>query len=118
MNGVRVAGDQRMPPGQVFAVRHQPVSAAGREPFECGGCFGGEAHAVGYLFMPGFVRAAAAGADIEQFAGDARIDDFAGVLVFEFQKAAARAAVAERLPFLMGHLLEAFSFPKWQIVLH
>lgn len=41
------------------------------------------------------------------------IGDVAGVFIFEFDEAAFRAAIADRLPFFWRHLFERFGFPEW-----
>lgn len=42
--------------------------------------------------------------------------DFAGVLIFEFDQAAARAPVTQRFPFAGRHLVQRFGFPKWECI--
>src|SRR5207237_6449333 len=49
---------------------------------------------------------------IEQLAGDVGEIDFSGVLVLELFQTAARAAVAQALPFGVGHLFQRLGFPK------
>ena len=58
------------------------------------------------------IVAAAAGAEIEQTAGDRGIVDDPGLLVLEPIPAAFAAAVAERFPFVAGWLLERKAPPE------
>jgi len=51
-------------------------------------------------------------ARIQQFAGNVSEIDLAGILVLKLFQAAARAAVAQALPFCVGHLFQRLGFPK------
>src|SRR5690606_41830180 len=58
------------------------------------------------------IRPAPAALRIEQAARDIGVMDLAGIGVLELVQAAAPAAVAERLPFLVRHLGKRLRFPE------
>ena len=62
----------------------------------------------------GAVRVNLAGArfEIKIAADDPGVEDFVGVFVFEFEKAAPAAAIAQGFPFIRSHLFEGFGFPE------
>src|SRR5258708_3925767 len=72
----------------------------------------GEPDAGGKVVGTVLVVLAGAQPRIEQFAGDVGEIDLAGILVLELLQAAARAAVAQALPFGAGHLLQRLGFPE------
>lgn len=59
---------------------------------------------------------AAAGARVKELAGDVGEVNFAALLVFKLDKAAAAASVAETFPFRRCECFERFSLPKWYFV--
>ena len=68
-----------------------------------------------HLRTMGIITATAALA-VEQRAADVRVDDAAGILVFELVEAAAGTTVAQALPLCVGHLFEAFGAPERQLL--
>src|SRR3546814_19733202 len=67
-------------------------------------------------FRPQLVAALVLGAvalvQIEIATGHVGVVDLAGVLVLVFVQAAFAAAVAQRLPFALGHLRQGLGFPE------
>ncbi len=59
----------------------------------------------------GIVTAATA-VDIQQFTGDVEHRQVAGGLVLELEQAALATAVAQRLPLLVGELLQVEALPE------
>ena len=113
MNGIRAARYQRMPPEQVLAFGETAICAACRQPTDgphIGGC---QPHAIRDFLEPvGIVGATASGL-VEKPAADRGPMDFAGVLVLQFCKAAFAAAIADRLPLRLCHLLQCLCLPEW-----
>src|SRR5215510_3782932 len=112
MHGVGIARDQRMPPIEIAAFGDETIATARRQPAEGSHIFGSEANAIGNLGGTVLVILAGTGARIEQAAGDVGEVDLAGILVFELFQAAARATVAQALPFGVGHFLQRLGFPE------
>ncbi len=111
MHRLRVAGDERMPPGKPAAFLHAPVAAGRGKPGQRAHLFRRQVDAVGHLREAVFVVRAAALADVEERAGKPRQDDLARVLVLQLVQAAAAAAVTEPLPLFGGHVFQRLRFP-------
>src|SRR3712207_444797 len=73
---------------------------------------GRDLDAVGDPLLPVGVVGAAVGAQVEQAAAGVRQRHLARVHVLDLDLAAQAAAVAERLPLGLGHLLEALLAPE------
>ena len=101
-----------MPPIEVAPLRDQFVAAARRQPVQGADVFRGQPDAVRNLLGAVRVVLAAAGAGIEQFAGNVGEIDLAGILVFQLLQAAPRSAVAQAFPFGAGHLFQRLGFPE------
>ena len=112
MHGLRIAGDERMPPIEVAALGHEPIGAGGRQPAPVAGVLGRDALAIVHAARAMGIVGAAAGLAIEEPAGDVGIIDAGGVFVLELDQTAARAAVAQALPFGAGHFREGFGEPE------
>ena len=70
VHGVRVAGDQRVPPVQIPPLGHQPIAAGRRQPGEPAHVARGQPHAVLHLGLAVGVVGAAAGLAVQQPAAD------------------------------------------------
>lgn len=106
------ATDERVPGREVSAFGDFSVTACWREPVDFtrdGRC---ELHAVMHNSKAAGVVAALARLGVQELAGNAGEVKFAGVFVFKLMNAAEAAAVAERLPLVVGHLLQRFGFPE------
>ena len=101
---LRIAGDQRMPPGQILVGRPQAVGAGGRKPVEAADAAGLQHNAVGDPDLAIGVVATPACPGIQEPARDVREIDLIGVLVPKLHQAAFAATVAQRLPLLRGQL--------------
>lgn len=88
-----------MPPGKVTPFSDEPVGAGGRKPVELADLGRGELDAIPDLLGAAGIIHAPAGACVKKLAGYAREMDPSAVFIFEFDKAAASAAVAEAFPF-------------------
>ena len=116
MHGVRVARHQRMPPVEVAPLRDEAIAAARRQPGQGADVLRRQPHAVRNLVRAVRIVLARAQPGIEQPAGDVGEIDLAGVLILELFQAAPRAAVAQRLPFGAGHLLQRLGFPEQSVL--
>src|SRR5690606_23691392 len=95
VHGLRISADQGVPRRQIFPFSHQAVGAGRGKPGELRGAGRGQLHAVGHMLAPVGIVTAAAGLEVQQLAGDARVVDSVGViLVLELLQAAQTAAVA------------------------
>jgi hypothetical protein len=112
VNGVGIAGHQRMPRVEILALVHQPIRAGLRQPREFGYVLRRESHAVRHGFFAVRVIFAAAGLAIKQATMDIRGVDLPCVLVFQLHKAALPTAIAERFPLLKRHGFEWGGFPE------
>ena len=83
-----------------------------RQPVDRGHLLRRQADAVGHGAAAVGIIAATAGAEVEQTAGDVGETERAGVVVAQLVQAAAAAAVAQTLPLLARHLVEAFGHPE------
>ena len=108
----RIAGYQRMPPGERLALVEKAIGAGGRKPAQCTDVVRRQAHAVRHPLGPIRIVAAAAGPEIQKLAGCPRVEKHAGVLVFQLVEAAAAAAVAQAFPLGAGHLAELLGRPE------
>src|SRR5579864_8661587 len=106
VDGLGIAGHQRVPPVQVLALGEQHIGAGRRQPGDGFEVFGREPHAVVDLFQPMPVVAAAAGLAVEQPAAHAGVIGAVGRLFLELVEAAFAAAVAEAFPFGIRHFLQ------------
>src|SRR5215475_3005405 len=88
------AGDQRMPPIKVAALRQQTICTSWRQPGDLADIVRREAYAIGDFGAAVLVIAAAAGLGVEETAADIGVIDAAGVLVLQLVEAAAPAPVA------------------------
>src|SRR5690606_16214391 len=96
VHGLRISADQVVPRRQIFPFGHQAVGAGRGKPGELRGAGRGQLHAVGHMLAPVGIVTAAAGLEVQQLAGDARVVDSVGViLVLELLQAAQTAAVAQ-----------------------
>ena len=102
-----------MPPRQVLAFGQQAVGAGRRQPAERGDVAGVELLAVRHVAAALGIARAAAGAEVEQTAGNVGVADLAGDDVFQLLEAALAAAVAQLLPLLGRHLGEQPGLPEW-----
>ena len=112
MDRIRVAGHQRMPPGEVLALGDPAIGAGGRQPVDLPHFRRRQADAVGHAAAAVGVVAAPAGVQVEQAAGDVGEGQRAGVVVPQLVQAAAAAAVAEGFPLGARHLLEPLGLPE------
>src|SRR5262249_15611590 len=115
MNGVGIARDQRMPPIEVAALGHEAVAAARRQPVKGSYIFWRQPNAIGNLVGAVRIILASAKAGIEKLAGNVGEVDRPGILVLQLLQAATRAAVAQTLPFGVGHLLPHLDIPTHSI---
>jgi len=112
VHGLGIARDKRVPPGEILALRHQPIAAGRRQPFEPPHVARGEPHAILHLRLAMGIVAAAAFLAIEQLAADAGEDRCVGVFVDQLVQAAAAAAVAQALPLGARHLGHRLAAPE------
>src|SRR5690554_2993246 len=113
VHGLRISADQVVPRRQIFPFGHQAVGAGRGKPGELRGAGRGQLHAVGHMLAPVGIVTAAAGLEVQQLAGDARVVDSVGViLVLELLQAAQTAAVAQGLPLLAVHLFQGLALPE------
>src|SRR5690554_5413670 len=113
VHGLRISADQVVPRRQIFPFGHQAVGAGRGKPGELRGAGRGQLHAVGHMLAPVGIVTAAAGLEVQQLAGDARVVDGVGVvLVLELLQAAQTAAVAQGLPLLAVHLFQGLALPE------
>ncbi len=106
MHRVGIAGHQRMPPRQVLAVRQAAIRAGRRQPVDRAHFRRCQGHAIGHAAVAMRVIAALAGFQVQQAARDIGERQRAGVVVAQLVQATAAAAVAERFPLVVGHLLQ------------
>src|SRR5690348_1970741 len=115
---VGIAGEQRMPPVEVAALREEAIGAGRRQPTKLADVFRLQADAVVDLVRAALIVAAAAALAVEQTATDIGEVDSAALLLFKLDEAAASAAVAQALPFGLGHLDQALALPEGGIGRH
>ena len=105
-------GHERVPPGEPTSLGQPSIGAGAWQPADLAQ-FGRRDHnAIGHTRMPICVVAALARADVEKVASDLGDIDRAGVLLLDLEQAALPAAVAEGLPLVRRHLLQAFGHPE------
>jgi hypothetical protein len=63
-------------------------------------------------FMPVVIVGASARADIQEFAGQARVQKFFSFLILQLDEAALTAAIAKRLPLLLIQLTQRLVAPE------
>ena len=102
-----------MPPGEIAPFRDQPVGARRRQPAERPDLGRGQFDAIMHPAAAVRIIGAAAGAWVKELAADVGEVNFAALLVFKLDKAAAAASVAETFPFRRVECFERFSLPKW-----
>jgi hypothetical protein len=107
-----------MPPGQVLALTHQPITAGGRKPVK--GCHIGrrQRHAIRHAGGAVGIVLAAAGTGIQHFAGGTGEQDFARVFFLEFDQTAARTTIAQAFPFRARHVVQPLCLPEWFRLFH
>jgi len=101
-----------MPPVKRPVLGHQTIGAGWRKPAHCRHGARCQGKAIGDLFVPVGIVAAAAGVLIEEPTGDAGPVDLAGAVVFQLVQTAAPAAIAQRFPFRRRQLVELLGQPK------
>ena len=107
-----VSAHQVMPQQQIFTLTDQAVGAGGGQPLKLVGLSWRELNTVGDVLAPVAVISAAAGFQVQQFAGDARVINAAIVFILKLLQAAQAAAIAQRFPLVLIQLLEGFAFPE------
>ena len=88
-----------MPPGKIAALGNQPVGAGRRQLAEASHRSRSQFDAIMHLAAPVRIIGTAAGPCIEKPAGDVSEMNFGAVLVFQLDKAAAAASIAQTFPF-------------------
>ena len=88
-----------MPPGKIAALGNQPISAGRRQPAECPDVGWCQFDAIPYPAVAVRIIGAAAGPHVEELAGDVGEMNFAAILVFQLDKTAAAASIAQTFPF-------------------
>src|SRR5216684_5977937 len=116
VHGFRVARDQGVPPIEVLAEMDQPVSTGLGQPVHLFHHLWGELDAVRDDLLAILVVPAAGRLGVQKLAAGVGLGEFPGVLVFELVDAAQAAAVAQRLPLLLGHLGERLALPERQVL--
>lgn len=101
MDGIRVAGNKRVPPVKTFPLIHQTVGAGGWQPIQQGYGLRRNPGAVRNLSVAVLIVAATANTDIKHPAGKPSMYKLAGIFVFQLQQTAQATPVAKRLPFLL-----------------
>lgn len=116
MDRLAIAGQEIMPPIEWAALRDETIGTRRRQPCVCllHDLVHVELDAVRHMLPSVLIVLALAGAVIEQFAGDVRPEDFAGILVLELVQAAAAATIAQGVPFHIGQCIERLCFPEWE----
>src|SRR6185312_767959 len=92
----------------------QAVGTGLGEPVHLGHHSWGELDAIRHDLLAVLVVLAARGLGVEQLAAGVGLGELAGALVFELVDAAHAAAVAQRLPLLLGHLGKRLALPERQ----
>src|SRR5215475_9027389 len=115
MHGFWIAGDQRMPPGEVLALRYQTVATCGRQPFQPPDVAGGKPHAVPYSGMAVGIVDAAARSTVKQFATYVGKQSVVRTLFDQLVQAATAAPVAQAFPFRRCHLGHRLETPEWHL---
>jgi hypothetical protein len=111
-HSARIAGNERMPPGERPPRCDQPIGTCRRKPIEFTDIAGRELDAIRNPFGAVVIVAAAAASRIEKLAGKVGEKDAPGVLILELDQAASPAAVAERLPLLRRHFEQRLRLPE------
>jgi hypothetical protein len=106
-------GNERVPPPKILAFIDQPVGACFGKPAQPPDLLRCQLNAISNMGLPVFIVRAAARSDIKEPASDTGDRDVACILVFELDKTAPAAAVAECLPLRSRHFPQAFALPKW-----
>ncbi len=106
------AGNQRMPPVQIFALVDETIGACRRKPGIVREIIGAHDHAVVDLLVTILVIRTATRADIQKAACQACMIQFFRICILEFQQATLAATVAKRFPFPGIQLIQAFRAPK------
>ena len=88
-----------MPPGKIAALGNQPVGAGRRQPAEASHRSRGQFDAIVHLAAAVRIIGTAAGPRVEELAGDVGEMNFAAILVFQLDKTAAAASIAQTFPF-------------------
>src|SRR5690554_3417082 len=65
-----------------------------------------------YFFKPVEVNRAPAGIFIHESANKIRVVHLTRIFIFKLVQAALSAAIAQRFPFLLRHLIQAFALPE------
>src|SRR5262249_52155542 len=112
MHRLRIAGYQRVPPGEILAFRDQAVGAGRWQPLQSPDIARGESHAISHLGLAVRVVTAAAFFAIEELAAHVREQGLVRVFINELVQAAAAAAVAEAFPLGLGHFRHGLAAPK------
>lgn len=112
VNRFGIAGDQRMPLGQVPALGDPPVGAGAGQPTQFCNVVRFQLEAIGHEDMAQLVVGTTAGTGIQQKTCHPGIIDFSGGWVLKFLQAAAAAIVTKGFPLVVAQLLKCFSYPK------
>ena len=119
VHGLRIAGNQRMPPVQIAPFGEQTIGTGGRQPNNAPDIARGEPDAVLHLRGTIGIVATAAACPIEQSAANIREIGPARIVgILELDQAAAAAAVAQALLLGIAHLGERLRFPERRAVGH
>src|SRR5690606_16600162 len=116
MHRFGIARNERMPPEQGFALIDPAIGAAARHPAKVRDNVRRQRDAIGHKARAFLIAGALACAEIEQPAGDIGIGKLKRVFIFQLEKAAFAAAVAERLPLFARHIVKRDSFPDWFLI--
>src|SRR5262249_22872116 len=117
MHRVGVTGHERMPPEEIALLMHEAACAGLRQPIEFGHVLRRPFDAIVYKLLSMGIIGTAAGAGVEQFARDVGEINLTGVFIFEPDKAALAAAIAQAFPLLLAHFGERLGFPEWRFAL-
>ncbi len=112
MHTCGIARNQWVPSREIPLFCNQSVRAGPRQPSEAVHPCRGKAQAVGHALMTPFVIFTATAVWIQQATGDIGVKHLIGVLVLHFVQTTASTAVAQRLPFTMGHIAQGLCFPE------
>jgi len=112
-HGIRIPGNQRMPPGQRSAFGQPSVCTGTGQPGSIPQGSPVYPDAVIHPLLPIEIIGAAASLHVQQPAGHTRVVDLSAVAILQLVQAAAAAAVAESFPLLLAHFLQRAGQPEF-----